>query len=78
MTDKEQRNNAYLAEMCIDCRTVKHSAGRPRCNTCHNRYAPNLEPNPPNPYPCRKCEQNPTRPGSVLCQPCWKSLRAAK
>jgi hypothetical protein len=28
-------NAAYLAGLCVDCRSSRHSAGRPRCNDCH-------------------------------------------
>jgi putative DNA primase/helicase len=28
-------NAAYLNGQCIDCKTRKHSAGRPRCDECH-------------------------------------------
>jgi hypothetical protein len=28
-------NAAYRRGLCIDCRTRRYSAGRPRCNDCH-------------------------------------------
>lgn len=30
---------AYRAGLCIDCRAVPYSAGRPRCTACHDAYA---------------------------------------
>lgn len=33
-----EQNAAYRAGLCIDCRTAPHSAGRPRCNACHQTY----------------------------------------
>lgn len=29
---------AYRAGLCVDCRGRRHSAGRPRCDTCHETY----------------------------------------
>lgn len=29
------QNSAYRQGLCIDCRKVRYSAGRPRCNECH-------------------------------------------
>jgi len=34
-----EQNTAYRAGLCIDCRTVRYSAGQPRCNGCHAAYA---------------------------------------
>ena len=31
---------AYRVGRCIDCRAVAYSAGRPRCNACHDAYVP--------------------------------------
>jgi hypothetical protein len=31
----EAGNTAYKAGMCVDCRTRRYSAGRPRCDECH-------------------------------------------
>ena len=31
-------NAAYIQGLCIDCRTKRHSAGRPRCEDCHATY----------------------------------------
>ena len=32
---------AYRAGLCVECRAVHYSAGRPRCNACHaTRFAP--------------------------------------
>jgi hypothetical protein len=33
-----EQNAAYRAGLCVDCRTLKHSVGRPRCEGCHQRY----------------------------------------
>ena len=30
------RDAAYRAGLCIECGTARHSAGRPRCNACHD------------------------------------------
>ncbi len=35
---KDTRNTAYRNGLCIDCLTAKHSAGRPRCNQCHQKH----------------------------------------
>ena len=37
---------AYRAGLCVDCRAVRYSAGRPRCNDCH---AVAFAPPPPRP-----------------------------
>ena len=31
-------NAAYRAGLCVDCRTRRYSAGRPRCSGCHTDY----------------------------------------
>lgn len=36
--DVEARHDAYRAGLCIDCRTKKYSAGRPRCSDCHQDH----------------------------------------
>ena len=43
-----EQNTAYRTGLCIDCRIVKHSAGRPRCKPCHDTWAAtaNLPPVP--------------------------------
>ena len=33
-----EQNTAYRTGRCTDCRTVRYSAGRPRCNGCHAAY----------------------------------------
>jgi hypothetical protein len=33
-----EQNAAYIAGLCIDCRAVGYSAGRPRCSNCHAAY----------------------------------------
>jgi tRNA(Ile2) C34 agmatinyltransferase TiaS len=44
MTDPDNtaHHTAYRAGVCVDCRTAPHSAGRPRCNDCHQTYNDNL------------------------------------
>lgn len=37
-----EQNAAYRVGLCVDCRTAPHSAGRPRCNGCHQTYNDNL------------------------------------
>jgi hypothetical protein len=72
---RQARNAAYRAGLCAECKTVKHSAGRPRCNQCHNRHNPAVEARADrNQYPCHMCG-DPTRPGNVLCAPCFKQLK---
>lgn len=34
----DEQNDAYRNGLCIDCKTVRYSAGRPRCNDCHGDY----------------------------------------
>lgn len=31
-------HDAYRAGLCCQCRSTRHSAGRPRCNACHIDY----------------------------------------
>ena len=33
------RHEAYRRGLCRDCFTAWHSAGRPRCDSCHDIYA---------------------------------------
>ncbi len=33
------RHEAYRRGLCRDCFTAWHSAGRPRCDLCHDTYA---------------------------------------
>lgn len=33
--EQADRNAAYRAGMCRDCREKPHAAGMPRCNECH-------------------------------------------
>ena len=42
-----EQNTAHRAGLCIDCRTVRHSAGRPRCNGCHDALAQRVRPAAP-------------------------------
>lgn len=37
------RHDAYRAGLCIDCQTVRYSAGRPRCNDCHATHIRELD-----------------------------------
>jgi hypothetical protein len=32
------RAEAYRAGLCVTCKTVPHSAGRPRCEVCHQTH----------------------------------------
>jgi hypothetical protein len=48
------QHTAYRQSLCIDCTTVRYSAGRPRCNACHATYeaalampCPSWTPPPP-------------------------------
>lgn len=41
-----ESNAAYRAGLCIDCRTVRYSAGRPRCAACHAALTPKPLPRP--------------------------------
>jgi hypothetical protein len=36
--EKISRADAYLQGICVDCQAKPHSAGRPRCNDCHDGY----------------------------------------
>lgn len=38
------RREAHRRGWCVDCKAVRHSAGRPRCDACHRDYT-----NPPHP-----------------------------
>ena len=31
-------NAAYRKGLCVDCRVRRYSAGRPRCNECHEIF----------------------------------------
>ena len=33
-----EEHAAYIAGLCVDCRTKKYSAGRPRCSDCHQDH----------------------------------------
>lgn len=35
MSTREERARRYRANLCVDCGEVEHSAGRPRCDNCH-------------------------------------------
>lgn len=35
MSTRDEQNVRYRAGLCVDCGEVEHSAGRPRCDTCH-------------------------------------------
>ena len=39
----KNRHDAYRAGLCIDCKTVRYSAGRPRCNDCHATHIRELD-----------------------------------
>lgn len=38
MTRTPESSAAYRDGRCIDCLTEPHSAGRPRCEKCHQTY----------------------------------------
>lgn len=79
MTDKEARNTAYRAGLCADCKKVRYSAGRVRCDACHAVHNPPTSSGAdPNNYPCRQCRTNATKPGSVLCYGCFTQLKLVK
>lgn len=42
MTSRE----AHRQGICIDCKTARHSPGRPRCDDCHRTYCAPPEPPP--------------------------------
>ena len=42
-----EQNTAYRTGRGIDCRTVRYSAGRPRCNGCHDALASRIRPAAP-------------------------------
>jgi hypothetical protein len=42
-----EQNTAYRIGLCIDCRTVRHSAARPRCNGCHAALTHRVRPAAP-------------------------------
>ena len=37
--EKQARREAYVNHLCVDCKTARHSAGRTRCDRCHQVYA---------------------------------------
>jgi hypothetical protein len=39
---REQRNERYVAGLCIDCGNEPYSAGRPRCADCHTAHQARL------------------------------------
>ncbi|MDP7703210.1 hypothetical protein [Mycobacterium sp. TY815] len=41
MSTRDERNARYRANLCVDCGEVEHSAGRPRCDNCHDKYLRN-------------------------------------
>jgi hypothetical protein len=75
--DRSGRNAAYRSGLCVDCRTARHSPGRPRCNACHAEWVG--QPHPPGlvrgqlgSCAAKDC-RNPTMPGKVLCSPCTRA-----
>lgn len=34
----DERHARYRAGICTDCGEKPHSAGRPRCETCHQKH----------------------------------------
>lgn len=75
MTGRETRYQRYRAGLCVDCGQQPHSAGRPRCNTCHQQQTISYDAAADrNNYPCRNCG-DPTRPGNLHCHPCFQNIR---
>jgi putative DNA primase/helicase len=37
-TKPSPQTDAYTSGLCVDCQSVRHSAGRPRCNDCHRKH----------------------------------------
>jgi len=76
-------HDAYRQGLCCDCGQAQHSAGRPRCQACHDRrvaaqatYKPGLKRDRLGHCGRGDC-RNPTLPGSVICAPCGRELDAA-
>jgi hypothetical protein len=82
--DRTGRAAAYRAGTCTDCRTARHSAGRPRCTDCHDARAQARQAIAPGCLRGRLgvcalvgCHA-PTVPGKVLCSPCTRALVGKK
>lgn len=41
MTTREERARRYRAGLCVTCGEKPYSAGRPRCDSCHDAYIRN-------------------------------------
>lgn len=41
------RREAHRIGLCVDCKQVRHSPGRPRCEDCHTAY---MQPPPLPPF----------------------------
>lgn len=41
MPDRSEANRRYISGLCVDCGEKPYSAGRPRCNECHDTYIRN-------------------------------------
>lgn len=39
-----EQHAAYRNGLCIDCKAAPYSAGRPRCNTCHDTHTNPKDP----------------------------------
>lgn len=71
---------AYRVGLCIECGVVRHSAGRVRCNACHEAVA---RPDVPEDVDVRSCDAfgqcrsvgclEPVAFGRVLCAECLKN-----
>lgn len=45
MVTRDERYERYRQGICVDCGGKPHSAGRPRCNQCHDAYVvPLIQP----------------------------------
>jgi len=41
----------HRTHLCVDCKAVRHSPGRPRCNHCHSKYVEPTQPDGPTTAP---------------------------
>ena len=41
MSTRDERNARYVAFLCVDCGKERYSAGRVRCDDCHDKYIRN-------------------------------------
>jgi len=60
------RHDAYRRGLCVDCFTAPHSAGRPRCDTCHNIHASGGSSRTPSKAPAGGPDAGATEKGSTM------------